>query len=92
MGRLVAFLKEEGLYDDAHILFITDHGGIGNGHGGVSTEEMIVPWVVSGPGIKEGFTISEPNNTVNTAATVLRLFGVEQPLCWTGEVPESIFL
>ena len=33
-----------------------------------------------------------PNNTVNTAATVLRLFGVEQPLCWTGEVPESIFL
>lgn len=92
VGRLVAFLKEEGLYDDAHILFITDHGGIGNGHGGVSTEEMIVPWVVSGPGIKEGFTISEPNNTVNTAATVLRLFGVEQPLCWTGEVPESIFL
>lgn len=92
VGRLVAFLKEEGLYDDAHILFITDHGGIEYGHGGISTEEMIVPWVIAGPGIKEGFTITEPNNTVNTAATVLRLFGVEQPLCWTGEVPESIFL
>ena len=31
------------------------------------------------------------NNTVNTASTVLRLFGLDQPLSWTGEVPESIF-
>jgi hypothetical protein len=47
--------------------------------------------VISGPGIKKGFTITEPNNTVNTASTVLRLFGLPQPLSWTGEVPESIF-
>ena len=52
---------------------------------------MIVPWIIEGPGIKKGFTIEEANNTVNTASTVLKLFGVEQPLCWTGEVPMSIF-
>ena len=46
---------------------------------------------LSGPGIRKGFTITEANNTVNTASTVLRLFDVNQPLCWTGEVPESIF-
>ena len=57
----------------------------------VSPEEMIVPWIIEGPGIKKGFTIEEANNTVNTASTVLKLFGVEQPLCWTGEVPMSIF-
>lgn len=91
VGRLTDFLKEEGIYDDTHLMFISDHGGIGNGHGGISPEEMIVPWIIEGPGIKEGFTIDEPNNTVNTASTVLRLFGVEQPLSWTGEVPESIF-
>jgi predicted AlkP superfamily pyrophosphatase or phosphodiesterase len=91
VGRLIDFLKEEGLYDETHLMFISDHGGIGNGHGGISPEEMIVPWIIEGPGIKEGFTIDEPNNTVNTASTVLRLFGVEQPLSWTGEVPESIF-
>ena len=92
VGRMIAFLKKEGLYEETHIMFITDHGGVGFGHGGVSHEEMIVPWIIKGPGIKKGFSITEPNNTVNTASTVLRLFGVEQPLCWTGEVPESIFL
>lgn len=91
VGKLIAKLKAAGLYDDTHIIFMSDHGGIGKHHGGVSREEMIVPWAVEGPGIKKGFTITEANNTVNTASTVLRLFGVEQPLCWTGEVPESIF-
>ena len=91
IGRMIDFLKSEGLYDGTHLMFITDHGGIGKNHGGISPEEMIVPWIIKGPGIKEGFTITEPNNTVNTASTVLRLFGAEQPLCWTGEVPESIF-
>ena len=91
VGRMLEFLKKEGLYEDTHILFISDHGGINKGHGGVSPEEMIVPWVVRGPGIKKGFTITEANNTVNTASTVVRLFGATQPLCWTGEVPESIF-
>ena len=91
VGRMLDFLKKEGMYEDSHIMFITDHGGIGKKHGGVSPEEMIVPWVISGPGIKKGFVIEEPNNTVNTASTVIRLFGAEQPLCWTGEVPESIF-
>ena len=89
---MLEFLKAEGLYEDTHIFFITDHGGINKGHGGVSPQEMIVPWVVKGPGIKQGFTITEANNTVNTASTVVRLFGAKQPLCWTGEVPESIFI
>ena len=91
VGLLFEFLKKEKLLDTTHIFFVTDHGGINYGHGGVSTEEMIVPWVIAGPGIKKGHTIKEANNTVNTASTVLRLFGAEQPLCWVGEVPESIF-
>lgn len=91
VGKVVDALKAEGMYDDTHILFFSDHGGVNKGHGGVSPVEMIVPWVVEGPGIKQGFTIDEPNNTVNTASTVLHLFGVDQPLCWTGEVPMSIF-
>ena len=91
VGLMLDFLKKEGLYDETHIMFISDHGGIGTHHGGVSPEEMTVPWVIAGPGIKKGFTITEANNTVNTASTVARLFGAEQPLCWTGEVPMSIF-
>jgi len=91
VGILIKKMKEVGIYDDTHIIYISDHGGIGHGHGGFTTDEMVVPWGIKGPGIKKGIMITEPNNTVNTASTVLRLFGVEQPACWTGEVPESIF-
>ena len=91
IGRFINKMKQEGLYNDTHFMFLTDHGGINYGHGGVSTDEMIVPWGITGPRIKKGFKITEANNTVNTAATILHLFKVKQPLSWTGEVIESIF-
>ena len=91
IGRFIEKIKQEGLYKDTHFMFLTDHGGINYGHGGVSTDEMIVPWGITGPGIKKEFKITEPNNTVNTAAVILHLFKVKQPLSWTGEVIKSIF-
>ena len=90
IGKFMERMKSEGLFDSTHFMFITDHGGIGYGHGGVSVDEMIVPWAVSGPGIPAGLKMSGPNNTVNTAAVILHLFGLEQPSCWTGEVPECL--
>lgn len=91
IGRFIEKIKQEGLYKDTHFMFLTDHGGINYGHGGVSTDEMIVPWGITGPGIKKEFKITEPNNTVNTAAVILHLFKVKRPLSWTGEVIQSIF-
>lgn len=70
---------------------MSDHGGIRNGHGGVSVQEMVVPWGIVGPGIVRGEKMVEPNNTVNTASVILKLFRVKQPSCWTEKVLESIF-
>ena len=91
IGKFIEKMKQEDLYDDTHFMFLSDHGGVDYGHGGVSTDEMIVPWGITGPRITQGIKMKEANNTVNTAAVILRLFRVEQPLCWTGEVPVSIF-
>lgn len=91
IGRMLEKLKAEDLFDDTHFFFLTDHGGINYGHGGVSPAEMIVPWGITGPDIAQGQIMTEPNNTVNTAAVILHLFGVEKPLSWIGEVPKSIF-
>ncbi|TKG97406.1 nucleotide pyrophosphatase [Puteibacter caeruleilacunae] len=91
IGNFLAKLKEEGLYEDTHFMFLTDHGGGPKGHGGVTTEEMVVPWGITGPGIKKGFKITEPNNTVNTAGTIAYLFGCKVPQAWTTEVPETIW-
>lgn len=91
IGKFLEEMKAKGLYKDTHFMFLTDHGGIKYGHGGVTTDEMIVPWGITGPKIKKGFIIEEPNNTVNTASVILHLFKAKQPLSWTGEVPKSIF-
>lgn len=91
IGKFIAKMKQDDLYKDTHFMFLSDHGGINYGHGGTTVNEMIVPWGITGPGIKKGLQIEEPNNTVNTAATILHLFGVKQPLSWTGEVLKSIF-
>lgn len=93
-GQIGAFLDkmdQEGLLEDTYFMLLSDHGGLGYEHGGMTVDEMIVPWGIVGPRIKKGFEIKEPNNTVNTASVILKLFNVKQPLCWTGEVPMSIF-
>ena len=92
IGKFLDKMKQEGVYEDTHFMFLTDHGGIEYGHGGLSTDEMIVPWGITGPKIKKKMKMEEPNNTVNTASVILHLFRVEQPAGWTGEVPKSIFL
>lgn len=91
IGKLLDKMKQEDLYEDTYFMFLTDHGGIGRRHGGLSVDEMIVPWGITGPRIKKKMKMVEPNNTVNTASVILHLFRVEQPAEWTGEVPKSIF-
>ena len=93
IGELIKKLKENGLYKDTHFMFFTDHGGVPDkGHGGLTPQELEVPWAITGPGIRKGETLSEPNNSVNTATTIAYLFGCENvPLSWTGKVPMTIF-
>lgn len=92
IGIFFQKLNQEELYRDTHFLFLTDHGGIGKGHGGTSAAEMIVPWGIAGPGIRRNFLIEEPNNITNTAPMLLHLFGLESPPEWTGKVIRSVFL
>lgn len=44
IGDLLGQLKGKDLYEDTHFFLITDHGGIGKSHGGVTEQEMLVPW------------------------------------------------
>lgn len=92
IGRFIDKMVEEGLYDDTNFMFFTDHGGDpAKGHGGLTQQELEVPWAITGPGIRKG-KLTEPNNSVNTATTIAHMFGIENiPLSWTGEVPMSIF-
>ena len=85
IGKFVDKLKEAGLYERTHFIVVTDHGGVGNGHGGLSMKEIEIPWIISGPGIIKDKMIEQPNDVYNTAATIAYLFEIEQPDEWTGK-------
>lgn len=93
IGSFVAKLKEQNLYEDTYFLFITDHGGIGNGHGGVTMNEMQTPWGITGKGIKNlGITDRFFNSNRNTSLVLAKIFGIKDiPKSWTGTAPTEIF-
>ena len=92
IGDLLGELKQKDLYEDTHFFLITDHGGIGKSHGGVTEREMLVPWGVTGPGIRNGVTLDFPNSNMNTSWVISKIFGCDQiPASWTGRLPEGDF-
>lgn len=91
IGAFLNALRRDGADRHIHFMFLSDHGGIGNGHGGVTVDEMLVPWSISGPDVKKNFLIDEPNNTINTGAVLLKLFDAKAPKAWIGRVPEGMF-
>ncbi|MCQ0111443.1 alkaline phosphatase family protein [Zhouia amylolytica] len=91
IGQLMNQMKEKDLFDDTHFILITDHGGKGNGHGGVSEVEMTVPWAIVGPQINSSATFQSPNNNTNTAAVIAELFNCDNtPKSWVGQVPSGV--
>ncbi|HEX5153022.1 MAG TPA: alkaline phosphatase family protein [Parafilimonas sp.] len=94
IGVFIDKLKAAKLYSNTYFLLITDHGGIGTGHGGVSMHEMQVPWAITGPSIKTKGLFNFYNSNKNTAVVIAKVFGIKEselPQCWTGILPKEIF-
>jgi predicted AlkP superfamily pyrophosphatase or phosphodiesterase len=94
IGIFLDKLKAEKLFDGTHFILITDHGGNPKtGHGGVTMDEMLVPWAIAGPQIKKAGLMDFYNNNKNTALVVAKIFGIrkeELPKSWTGVLPGDI--
>lgn len=84
IGELFRQLKEARLFEKIHFIVVSDHGGIEYGHGEISQEEMVIPWMISGPGVIRDRMIEQPNDVYNTASTIVSLLGLKQPVSWIG--------
>jgi Type I phosphodiesterase / nucleotide pyrophosphatase len=83
VGQLLDELKREDAWDSTFVLVTSDHGGTRHGHGRNSLAEILIPWVLAGPGVIPGH-LPIPVNTYDSAATLAWIFNVEAPGCWTG--------
>ena len=75
----------------ATVIISSDHGGVGKRHGGNSMTEIEIPWMIRGPGVVAGKELAGPINTFDTASTIARIFGLQQPACWLGKPVEAAF-
>lgn len=86
LGRALAVVP-----DDTVVIVQSDHGGHGRSHGSDADEDVTIPWIVSGPGVRRGATVERRVSILDTAPTVARLLGVEAPVSWEGEVVTEVF-
>lgn len=86
LGAIVAALPADTTY-----LVQSDHGGHERNHGTDVPEDMTIPWLVAGPGIRAGHTIAAPVSLLDTAPTLARLLGLGPHPEWEGRCVEEIF-
>lgn len=90
VGRLVASLKELGLFERTLIVVFGDHGETVStypvGHGlKLSLEEMRTPFILSNPVLFPSPLVSRiPTNHLDIAPVVTRLAGLRPPAEWLG--------
>jgi predicted AlkP superfamily pyrophosphatase or phosphodiesterase len=91
IAKLLASIKDSHLEQETMLLVTADHGGIGKKHGGETMAELEIPWIASGPGVRQGAELTVPVNTYDTAPTVLKALGVSPPSFWIGRAITEAF-
>jgi predicted AlkP superfamily pyrophosphatase or phosphodiesterase len=66
------------------LIVTADHGGNGRDHGSDHPLDVTIPWIAWGRGVTAGEIQSSSVRTIDTAATVLFVLGVDAPLNWAG--------
>jgi len=86
VGQLLA-----GLSADTTVLTLADHGGHDRSHGTDLPEDMTIPWMVTGPSVRQNHEIVAPVSLLDTAPTLAHVLGVSAPRQWEGRVVEEVF-
>ena len=91
LGVVLKAIREAGIADDSVLIITADHGGHGRTHGFNIPDDMQIPWIVWGKGVKKDFEITDPVNTCDTAATALWLLNAPCPQTLDGKPVASAF-
>ncbi len=84
LGKLIDALEAAGMFEKTLLIVVSDHGGVGTSHGGATNAEVLVPWIMRGPGVRAGHHLGPFANVEDTAPTVVAALGLRQPAAWSG--------
>lgn len=83
--QLLDALDRAGIAGDTAVLVSADHGGHARTHGTASAEDMTIPWIAAGSGVRAAGKLTASVTTCDTAATALALLGLKVPAEWNGK-------
>jgi len=84
IGLLLEALRREGLWETTLIIVTSDHGGHDRVHGSDDPRDTTIPWMIHGPGVREGMELQGPIRVFDTAPTALWALGIRPPEEWDG--------
>jgi predicted AlkP superfamily pyrophosphatase or phosphodiesterase len=84
-------LEQADYLSSTTLIVQSDHGGHDQTHGTTMPEDMTIPWLISGPGIRRGHAIQQQVHITDTAATIAQLLGIAQHRDWTGKPVQEAF-
>ena len=70
-------------------MFSTDHGGRNKEHTSFSRDNIAIPLLLKGPGIKQNYTIEGEPSILDIAPTVIRMLGLKPSPWWRGKLLEE---
>lgn len=85
LGHIVQSLRRAQLLEQFTWLILADHGGHDHTHGTAAPEDVTIPWILSGKGIKRAHALQTPVRIIDTAATIAYLLGLTIPAVWDGK-------
>ncbi|WP_191967861.1 alkaline phosphatase family protein [Rhizosphaericola mali] len=92
VGKICNVINKSPMSKKTMIMIVADHGGIGMGHGGNSEQEVRVPMILSGYGIKKNYLVQEQVLNYDVAPTIAYALNVQPPYVWTGRPIKAAFL
>lgn len=85
IARIIQSYKRVGIAGETVFIISSDHGGINNGHGGITLEELETPFIIVGNKIKENYEIDGLMMQYDVAPTIAEIFGIDIPDIWRGK-------
>lgn len=91
VGQVLKAIEQSGMKGKTMVMIVSDHGGINKGHGGESDEEITIPVIYYGKGVKKGYKVQQPVYQYDVAATVAFALNLRVPYSWTSRPVKAAF-
>lgn len=89
IGNVLSAYEEIGIEPVA--LVLSDHGGHGQSHGADMMEDITIPWILTGPGVRTGPLAEGSVRIFDTCPTLASQLGIPLAREWEGRVVEEAF-